>query len=310
MLSLPDLSRLSIGGPDDLSEEEVIRLLCEATDDEDVAPAPKRHRVPLPLLNLQGVPVYLNNKTPLLISKDPTTWTALSMQELQLLFAASSLNKNQPKPLVSEVKQPRNIIFTTSFVHGSLQKFLLLGLHDLCRPTSDGGAEPSRSGGALVVLAPQNPAFENENETVKIKTIHEKTMKEKPATISTNPYRPTFVNERTFLRMNTTEIPGTRSVSSNGFEMFKCRPKNSPPMLKSLSVMQSRFCHGTAGGGVGGNFIETFQFVSAQLVDTHDQAFLQPKKDAEARFKQRMMMLKKREYRYAPHFRDASNPRL
>ena len=295
MLSLPDLSRLRIGGPDDLSDDEVIRLLCETTDDEDVAPAPKRPRVPLPLLNLQGVPVYLNNNTPLIISKDPTTWTALSMRELELLFEASSLNKNQPKPLVSEVKQPRNILFTTSFVHGSLQKFLLLGLNDLCESTSrNGGAQPSRRGGGLVVLAPQNPAFENENGTVKIKTIHEKTMKEKPATISTNPYRPTFVSERTFLRMNTTEIPGTRSVSSNGFEMFKCRPKNSPPMLKSLSVMQSRFCHGAANGGVGGNFIETFQFVSAQLVDPHDQAFLQPKKDAEARFKQRMMMLKKR----------------
>ena len=269
-----------------------MRILCgEATDDEDTAPAPKRPRVPPPppppLLNLKGVPVYLNNdtKTPLIISNDPTTWTALSMQALRLLFAASSPSKNHPRPLVHEVKQPRNIAFTASFVHGSLQKFLVLGLYDLCRSTSDGGAEPSRSGGALVVLAPQNPAFENENETIKIKT-----RKEKIVNISTNPYRPTFVNEKNFLRLDITEIPGTRSVSSNGFEMFKCLPRNRPPMLKSLSIMQSKFCHGAAGGGLGDNFIENSQFISAQLNDPLDQAFLQPKKDAEERFKQRMLI--------------------
>ena len=61
-------------------------------------------------------------------------------------------------------------------------------------------------------------------------------------------------------------------------------------MLKSLSVMQSKFCHGAAGGGLGDNFIETFQFLSAQMKDSLDQAFMQPKNDAGERWKERMLM--------------------
>ena len=269
---LPNLSRLRIGTRGELSEDEVLKLLMESSDDEDAAPVAKRPKA-LPLLKLKGVPVNLVSSTPTLISNDPTTWTAFSRHELLLLFAISSLNTSQPRPLVSDAKRARNIAFTASSFRGGGGNFLVLGMYDLCK--ADGDAE--RGGGGLVVLGPSNQQFANENETIKIKTINEKTVE-----ISTNPYRPTFLKEKTFLRMDITEISGTRSVRSNEFEMFKGRPKHAPPMLKSLSIMQAKFCRDDG--------IETFQFVSAQLNDPfYDDSSLQRKQEAGAKWKARVM---------------------
>ena len=288
MLSfLPDLSRLTLAtnatddddlvenlfGSDDEEEltlEKIAEMLMTPSEDESDLPTPvpskpicflphqnPRAVVPRPkrveLMQPPGVSISVGGQK-ILISDNPYMWTALSQDQINLLFSNDELKQN--------------VIHTKTIKTDNNLRLVLLLAQGLCTDAST----PTRT--AVSVLDRGNRSLSKEDNSVSI----DYGIKNKRIELSTNPFRPTIVRAKRFAKLGVTELPGTRFVSSNGFEMYRGLPKNAPNDLDSLSIMSTTIC--------GESGTEPIYLVSAQIHDLNPLkgTFKQPRSEAEKRW--------------------------